>query len=560
MLTHIAIKDFAIIDNIRLDLHQGFHVLTGETGAGKSIIIEALSMALGSRADTTYVRSGKEKAVIELIAELDNPAVVSMLAENGLGEEKTLYILREIYAEGKSICRINGTLVSVSFLNNLCRKIADIHGQYDHQSLLDPDSHLVLLDEYASADIEPVKQRVSQLYEKYSRLEAERKAILNAQAESIRNRDFMQYELNEISEANPQIGEDKALAEQLVLLQNSESLYSTLSEVYELLYEQTPSSQDSLGKSAKLLDEIRNFSKEYAYLAETVSDCYYKLDDLRGELRRTRDSISFSPETINDTLERIDLLDRLKKKYGGTIENVLSYKDKIGKKLAQIENSDQLLESLTKDAALCRDQLDAAGKKLTALRREAAKKMEADIAKELEELNFKDTSLIVSITPLSDQGKARYTESGSDQVEFLIVTNKGERPKPLSKIASGGEISRIMLAFKSILGEYDNIPTLVFDEIDSGISGVTASIVGRKMKKIASGHQVICITHLAQIAAFSDHHYKISKEESQGRTVTTIKALDQKEKTQEIARLLGGLHVTETTLRNAEELIAESAG
>jgi DNA repair protein RecN (Recombination protein N) len=560
MLTHIAIKDFAIIDNIRLDLHQGFHVLTGETGAGKSIIIEALSMALGSRADTTYVRSGKEKAVIELIAELDNPAVVSMLAENGLGEEKTLYILREIYAEGKSICRINGTLVSVSFLNNLCRKIADIHGQYDHQSLLDPDSHLVLLDEYASADIEPVKQRVSQLYEKYSRLEAERKAILNAQAESIRNRDFMQYELNEISEANPQIGEDKALAEQLVLLQNSESLYFTLSEVYELLYEQTPSSQDSLGKSAKLLDEIRNFSKEYAYLAETVSDCYYKLDDLRGELRRTRDSISFSPETINDTLERIDLLDRLKKKYGGTIENVLSYKDKIGKKLAQIENSDQLLESLTKDAALCRDQLDAAGKKLTALRREAAKKMEADIAKELEELNFKDTSLIVSITPLSDQGKARYTESGSDQVEFLIVTNKGERPKPLSKIASGGEISRIMLAFKSILGEYDNIPTLVFDEIDSGISGVTASIVGRKMKKIASGHQVICITHLAQIAAFSDHHYKISKEESQGRTVTTIKALDQKEKTQEIARLLGGLHVTETTLRNAEELIAESAG
>ncbi|MGI6732999.1 MAG: DNA repair protein RecN [Anaerovoracaceae bacterium] len=560
MLTHIAIKDFAIIDNISLDLHQGFHVLTGETGAGKSIIIEAISMALGSRADTTYVRSGKEKAVIELIAEPDNPAVLSMLAENGLGEDKTLYILREIYAEGKSICRVNGTLVSVSFLNNLCRKIADIHGQYDHQSLLDPDSHLILLDEYAKADIEPVKSEVSQLYEKYSRLETERKAILDAQAENMRNRDFMQYEFNEISEANPKIGEDEALAEQLVLLQNSEAIYSTLSQVYELLYEQSPSSQDSLGRSLKLLEEISGFSKEYANLSETVSDCYYKLDDLRGELRRAKDSISFSPEVINETMERIDLLDRMKKKYGGTIESVLSYKEQIEKKLSQIENSDQLLESLTKDAALCREQLHAASKKLTVLRENAARKMEADMAKELEELNFKDTSLIVSITPLGDGDKAVYTASGSDRVEFLIVTNKGETPKPLSKIASGGEISRIMLAFKSILGDYDNIPTLIFDEIDSGISGVTASIVGRKMKKIASGHQVLCITHLAQIAAFSDHHYRISKEESQGRTITTIKPLDQNEKIREIARLLGGLHVTETTLKNAEELIAEAAG
>jgi DNA repair protein RecN (Recombination protein N) len=558
MLTHIAIKDFAIIDNISLDLHQGFHVLTGETGAGKSIIIEAISMALGSRADTTYVRSGKEKAVIELIAEVDNPAVLSILKENGLGEDKTLYILREIHAEGRSICRVNGTLVSLSFLNNLCRKIADVHGQYDHQSLLDPDWHIYLLDEYAKDEIEPVKQEVSRLYEKYSRLETERKSISDAQAENVRNRDFMQFELNEISEANPRIGEDEALEEQLLLLQNSESVYSTLSEVYGLLYEQAPSSQDSLGRSLKLLEEISSYSKEYAYFEETVSDCYYKLDDLRSELRRAKDSINFSPEAINETMKRIDLLDRLKKKYSGTIEKVLEHKEEIQKKLEYMDNSDQLLESLTKEAAICREQLHKACKKLTALREKAAKKMESDMARELEELNFKNTSLIVSITPLEDHGETRYTESGCDRVEFLIITNKGETPKPLSKIASGGEISRIMLAFKSILGDYDHIPTLIFDEIDIGISGVTASIVGRKMKKIASTHQVICITHLAQIAAFSDHHYRISKEESEGRTVTTIKALDQKEKTQEIARMLGGLHVTETTLKNAEELITES--
>ncbi|HAF60533.1 MAG TPA: DNA repair protein RecN, partial [Clostridiales bacterium UBA9856] len=340
MLTHIAIKDFAIIDNISLDLHQGFHVLTGETGAGKSIIIEAISMALGSRADTTYVRSGKEKAVIELIAEVDNPAVLSILKENGLGEDKTLYILREIHAEGRSICRVNGTLVSLSFLNNLCRKIADVHGQYDHQSLLDPDWHIYLLDEYAKDEIEPVKQEVSRLYEKYSRLETERKSISDAQAENVRNRDFMQFELNEISEANPRIGEDEALEEQLLLLQNSESVYSTLSEVYGLLYEQAPSSQDSLGRSLKLLEEISSYSKEYAYFEETVSDCYYKLDDLRSELRRAKDSINFSPEAINETMKRIDLLDRLKKKYGGTIEKVLEHKEEIQKKLEYMDNSD----------------------------------------------------------------------------------------------------------------------------------------------------------------------------------------------------------------------------
>ena len=559
MLTHISIRDFAIIKDVSLDFQQGLHILTGETGAGKSIVIEAVSMALGSRADTTFVRSGADKAIIELTAEISDPAVLSLLSENDLGDESTLYILREIHASGKSICRINGTLVSVSFLNNLCKRIADIHGQYDHQSLLNPDSHIHLLDGYYRTSIEPIRNEVASLYSEYIRIKSELDAIFRAQAEKLRNRDFMEFEQREISQANLKIGEDDSLSEQLLLLQNSEKLYSTLSEVYELLYDQPPSSQDSIGRSMQLLDGIKNFSKDYAGLAEIVSDCFYKLDDLRTDLRKAKESITFSPETINDIMERIDLLDRLKKKYGGSIESVLLHKEEIEEKLAQIENSSLLQDTLTEELALCKEQLDLATEKLTAIRMEAATHMEQDMARELEELNFKDTSLTVSITPLQDESGKRYTESGSDHIEFLIITNKGELPKPLSKIASGGEISRIMLAFKSIIGGFDRIPTLIFDEIDSGISGATASIVGRKMKQISSDHQVICITHLAQIAAFSDHHYRIFKEESEGKTSTHVTYLDKEEKTLEIARMLGGLHVTETTLKNAEELITQSS-
>ncbi|GAB1475423.1 DNA repair protein RecN [Bacillota bacterium] len=558
MLNNITIRDFAIIDNISIDFQKGLHILTGETGSGKSIIIEAVSMVLGNRADTTFIRTGKTKATIELTAETDDPALLSILKENSLDDGNNLFILREIQAGGKSICRVNGTMVSVAFLNSICRKIADIHGQYDHQSLLDPTSHLTLLDSYDRSSIQPARDTAAGLYENYSRLEAQRKKIMNNLNENARNRDFMQYELSEIRKANLMIGEDEALNELLLIQKNSEKLFSTLFEVYEMLYEQSPSTHENLSKSTHLLDGIKNFSADYSHLAETVSDTFYKLDDLQGEMRRIRDSISFSPEEINNTQERIDLIERLKKKYGNTIENVLEYMDEIEKKIAQIESSDDLLVSITAEIGLCKENLTKACKNLTNLRINAAKKMEESLSNELKELNFKDTALLVSISPLSEQGEPKYTESGSDLVEFLIVTNKGEEPKPLNKVASGGEISRIMLAFKSIIGDFDNIPTLIFDEIDSGISGITASIVGRKMKKIAAKRQVVCITHLPQIAAFSDHHYQISKDEDSGRTITTVKPLDKKEKVLELARLLGGLNLTETAIKNAEELISES--
>lgn len=558
MLRNITIRNFAIIDNISLELQNGFHVLTGETGAGKSIIIEAISMALGSRADTTYVRTGKEKAVIEITADADDPEIKAALKENNLYDGDDLFIVREIYAEGKSICRVNGTLVSLAFLSNICKKIADIHGQYDHQSLLDVSSHLLLIDSYNRSTIQPTRQRVADLYEKYSSLKSKINKILNARTENRRNRDFMEFELTEIDQAKLSIGEDETLNEQLLLLKNSETLYSTFSKVYETLYGGTSSSMDGLSNSTALLGQIKNFSKEYEDLAETISDCFYRLEDIQPDLRRARDSIVFSDEAINQVQERIDLIVRLKKKYGDTIEKILEYKENILKKLDVIESADNLLESLTEELQLCENELQNTCKKLSSLRRKAATEMEKDLEKELKDLNFRDTSLIVSISPISNQAETKYTSFGTDQAEFLIVTNKGEQPKPLHKIASGGEISRIMLAFKTILGNFDKIPTLIFDEIDSGISGATASIVGRKMKKISQTHQVICITHLAQIAACSDHHYRISKEEASGKTSTSIEPLNDEDKVYEVARLLGGLHVTDVTLKNAEELIAES--
>jgi DNA repair protein RecN (Recombination protein N) len=559
MISHITIKDFAIIDSISLDFHRGLHILTGETGAGKSILIEAISLALGSRADTAYVQTGKEKAVIELTVETEEEDVFDMLQENGLEVTKTIQITRELHAGGKSVCRINGDMVSVSYLNKLCKKIADIHGQYDHQSLLNSENHLKIVDNFDVPLTEPIKDQVRDHYQSYISTKTRLESLIKSQAESLRKRDFMQFELDEIEGARVTIGEDEELSQQLLLLQNHETIFDNLSTIYELIYEKAPSCQDDLGRSVRLFQDIQTFSPEIQALSDDVSDCYYKLEDLQAIIRKAKDSISFSPEILNETVERIDVIDRLKRKYGGSIEAILAYAADLHDSLLKIDHKDQLSAELSAELIRIEKALKESSDQLSELRKQNAIRMEKMINIELEELNFKDASLSVSFLNSVLSSEPRYTETGVDRVEFLITTNKGESPKPLVKIASGGEISRIMLALKRIIGDYDNIPTMIFDEIDSGISGITASIVGRKLKQISKEHQIICITHLAQIASYSDHHYQITKAEKNGRTLSNVVPLDDKEKVQEIARLLGGMNITETTLRNAEELISQSA-
>ena len=538
MITHISIKDFAIIENVEIDFHEGLNIITGETGAGKSIVIEAVSLALGSRADTAFVRSGKEKAIVQLVGTI-------------MGSEYV--ITREISHTGRNLCKVNGEIVTLAHLNLICKKIADIHGQYDHQSLLNPDYHIRLVDMYKKEEISPAKQKVSAILKHYRDISSRLRQILSEASENQRKRDFMAFELDEIRKSELVPGEDDELSERIALLQNSGKIYENLAGSYEIINGEEYSSLSGIKRAMDMLSEISNYSSNIAVLHQQLSDVYYQIEELSSEMRDMRDRTVFSPEELNQAIARADLLDNLKNKYGLSIDGLISYADELEEKLSFVENIDEMKKELTELRQKCESDLKQACSELTELRKTAAAELEEKILAELSELNFKDAQLSIEFSTAPD-----YSDNGTDIVEFMISTNRGEQLKPLSKIASGGEMSRIMLAFKKIVGDYDEIPTLIFDEIDAGISGITASIVGKKLMQIADNHQVICITHLPQIAAFGSHNYKIAKESDESSTYTTVLHLREDEKIQEIARLLGGINITETTLQSAKELIDAS--
>ena len=538
MIRHISIKNFATIEKAEIDFHSGLNTITGETGAGKSVAVEAMSLALGSRADTAYVRSGKDKAVIQMIAE---------------DKDDEYIITREISASGKNICRINDEIVTLGYLNALCKKLADIHGQYDHQSLLNPDHHIHLVDLYQKDQILPVKEKVQHLYQSYTSLRSRLKSILEETAKNKREQDFMAYELEELQNAQLQIGEDVELEEKIELLQNSERIYENLAGAYQIASEDENAALSAIKRMSDMLMEIAPYTQELDDLSRRTNELYYELEDISSSVRDCRDTTVFSPEELDEAIERSDLLKKFKNKHGRSIEELITYAEELEEKLSSIENADALKTQLEHQLAAQRQELLAACEMLSTARKEAAAQLEQKITKELTQLNFNDARFSISF-----KRAEHLTSEGFDNVEFLISTNRGEPLKPLSKIASGGEMSRIMLAFKKITGDYDEIPTMIFDEIDSGISGIAASVVGHKLKEIAATHQIICITHLPQIAAFGEHSYKIEKQTDESSTYTTITELTADEKVQEIARLLGGATITDTTLKSAKELIQSS--
>lgn len=538
MISHISIRDFAIIENAEIDFHEGLNMITGETGAGKSIVIEAISLALGSRADTAFVRSGKDKAVVQLA---------------GVHKGDEYVITREVSATGKNLCRINGEMVTLGHLNLLCKKLADIHGQYDHQSLLNPDYHIKLVDMYKKDAIEPAKEKVAAIFSQYRNISAKLKQLLADAAENQRNRDFMAFELDEIQKANLISGEDQSLQEDINILQNSEKIYENLAGAYELTSGDEFPSLAGIKKALDMIGQINEYSKELTDLHQQMSDAYYIFEELCSQIRESRDKTIFSPDDLNRSIARMELLDNLKRKHNAAIDEIIAYGNDLEVKLTQVENLDSMEAELTELQEKCERDLKTASEALSALRRAAATELEQKILLELAELNFKDAQLSIEF-----QTNSEFSENGTDLVEFMISTNKGEKLKPLSKIASGGEMSRIMLAFKKIVGDYDEIPTMVFDEIDAGISGITASIVGKKLQQIAEKHQIICITHLPQIAAFGAYNYKIDKVSDDSNTYTTVIQLRSDEKIREIARLLGGINITDTTLESAKELISAS--
>lgn len=538
MITHISIRNFATIENIEVDFEDGLNIITGETGSGKSVVIEAVSLALGSRADSSYVRTGKDKAVIQLVASLD-------------GEE--YIITREISAAGKNLCRLNGEIVTLARIGQIASKLADIHGQYDNQSLLDPEYHIVLLDSYRHDDTDLLRKKVSDLYDQYSKCRKSLASLLSGEKENSRRLDFYRFEADEIDKARLKTGEDAELEEKISLLQNSEKIYENLRNAYSTVYEDSPSVMEGLNHAVRSVEEIAFCSADMASLSEEFSDIYYRLEDACRQLRSIKDSVVFSPEELDEAILRLEIIENMKKKYGGTVESVLAYREELRHRLAVSENFDEMKISLMKQLKQLRTSLLSACGELTAARTAKAEILEHAIQKELNDLNFPDSSVKISVSPLEEP-----SSEGADKVEFLISTNRGEPLKPLYRIVSGGEMSRIMLAFKNIISSYDHIPTLIFDEIDTGISGVTASVVAIKLREIASARQVLCITHLPQIAAAGDHNYRIHKESDDSSTYTFIDPLGEQEKVSEIARLLGGAVITDSTVKSAEELIFRS--
>lgn len=539
MITHIRIQDFAIIEDAEMDFKEGLTIITGETGSGKSIMVEAISLALGSRADTTFVRSGKEKAIVQMIAEIDEEEVI---------------ITREINSNGKNLCKINGAIVTLNELSNISKKIADIHGQYDHQSLLNVENHILLVDSYKSEEIAPKIENVRLLYGQYSSVKNRLKKLKENAEDLERARDFMEFQLNEIKEANLSLGEDDELNARRILLQNGEKISQKLEEAYLSSNGEAPSALDNLYKSLTALKEVSSFSTDIKKIEEEYKDAYYRLEDVSKELLKIKETINFSQDELDETLSRLDQIDHLKRKYGSSIKEILAFANSLATKLTQFENFEDMEKRLALEFNENSIALSEKSQELSALRKSSALGLELGVQEELKELGFTNSTFSISFLDLPD-----FTDMGIDKIEFLISTNKGEPLKPLSKIASGGEMSRIMLAFKKIIADYDNVSAMIFDEIDSGISGIAASVVGKKLKQIARNHQVICITHLPQIAACGKNNFRIEKQVTQDHTFTMVTALSLEEKIMEIARLLGGETITNITIESAKELISASS-
>lgn len=541
MIEHISIKDFAIIENTEIDFSSGLSVITGETGSGKSIVVTAISLALGSRADSSYVRHGAEKAIVELAGTLDEEEVV---------------ISREVNASGKNLCRLNGRMVTLTELFDTCKKLADIHGQYDNQSLLDPSTHLAIVDDYRGEKINPIKDAYLTAYNNYTEKKRALHQLLSMEAENARKLDFYRYEIKEIDEAKLIPGEYGELKDRLSLLQNSEKIYEAANRARQFLNGSYDSggAYSLLGSALSELESISEYSRELSETKEGLSDIYYKVEDLNSVLRDICESMTFSPQELDDTIGRIALMDGLIKKYAkgnsdDPTSEIIAYRDSIAENLKMIENYDEEKARLTAELKSAETDMTEKAAELTAARQVSAADLKKRILAELVDLNFGDADLDIELT------QQEPSPNGFDAAEILISTNRGEPLKPLIKTASGGEISRIMLAIKSIVAAYDNIPTLIFDEIDQGISGKTAAVVGKKLREIAKHHQVICITHLPQIAAMSDTSYRIYKESDSSNTYTHVEKLSPEAKVDEVSRLIGGETISDAAREAARELI-----
>jgi len=570
MIRQLSVRNIALIDELNLEFEQGLNVLTGETGAGKSILIDAVNLALGERADRELIQTGKESAWVEILFSVkEKPGVNQLLNEYGIypEEDGSLLLMRELTNQGRNTCRINGRNVTLSMLREISRLLVDIHGQHQHQSILNPESHAELLDRLGGRETEQIKEQLRGYYTQWSEITREIKRIAGSEQDAERRKDLLNYQIDEISKINPQAGEEESLRRERTVLIHAEKIIQTINEAYQELYAGAsgiPSASDILGKTSARLSQISDYDTKLKETELILEEVQYRLEDAIAGIREYRDSFEYDPRRLEAIESRLELINNLKRKYGKTLEEVLQYKAKLLKELEDLENSSEKLIKLKNERLKLFDRLIELCRSLSKKRREMAAYLEKELVEHLKTLNMEKTRFLTAIKNPELEGEGldpdnpAITGNGYDTIEFLISTNPGEPLKPLAKIVSGGEMSRIMLSFKTVMGDMDEIPTLIFDEIDVGISGRTASRAAEKMGSISRNHQVICVTHLPQIAAMADTHFSIRKISEGNRTRTTVKRLDLEERQAELARMIGGEHLTRLSLDHANELIIQA--
>lgn len=566
MIERLHIKNFALIDDLIVQFGRGLNVITGETGAGKSIIIGALSMILGERARTEAIRAGKRVADVEGLFKFPSPLRPLCRSLGVEVDGPTVALRREVSADGRSKAFANGRAVTLSVLKKMGDLLLDLHGQHQHQSLLNVESHIDLLDRFGGVQEE--RNRVSELYAAYRETDQQLNELRAREASVKEKKELYRFQLQEIAEINPLPGEEEELERERSVLENSEKLFQAADDLFEQLHQSEGSVIDRLNLLRQRLESMVRIDSRLSEQIESFDDALGALRELSDFLLAYRGEIEFNPGRLEEIRDRLGAFSRLKRKYGGSMEQVLEYGRSTQESLTTMEGYGRRLRACERELAEKRDQFSQACVALSKKRRAAAQRLKGLVEGELAELGMRRTRFEICCAWVEDDSgvvevdNGRYwaDHRGMDRVEFFIAPNVGEELRPLARIASGGEISRIMLALKSILARLGSVPTMVFDEIDIGIGGRVAEAVGEKLKRLADTHQIICITHLPQIASLAQEHYAVVKEVSGGRTVTTIQHLNKREKVEEIARLLGGKTITPIVRKHAREMVERAAG
>lgn len=558
MLLELNIANIALIESLRIEFAQGFNVLTGETGSGKSIVVDCMNLVLGGRADRDFVRTGAEKGSVQALFDIaKNSAAKAILGEMDIDcEDGMVAVSREISRSGRNICRISGVIVPLNTLRRLTGTLLDIHGQHEHQSLLDPAKHSAFLDAYGDNRHNELRAQAAKLHSERVKMESELKKNMLDAAERERLSDMLGFQIQEIASAKLKKGEEERLIARLRILENSEKIRTNVETAYEATYAgagRTPSAQELLLRAANAMDKLSQIDERYAELGLRLREMVYSVQDVGYELRDILDHMESDPELIEKVSKRLETIDRLERKYGPNLDDVLNFYASAVERLESIQTGDARIDALKAELAKKDAELDEVCTLLTASRRELAQRLAQAVMQQLRDLGMGRARLEIRIESLP-----RPTANGLDSVEFLISANPGEPLKPMASVASGGELSRIMLALKAISMEADGVDSMVFDEIDTGVSGRMAQTVGEKMCAIARDHQVLCVTHLPQIAALGDAHFVVEKHTDGTTTETVVRQLDSEGRIHELSRLVGGAEDSTSSLSHAKHMLEDA--